>query len=123
MNKLSKKMGKILVILTYILMVISMLSTVFGNNNNNNPLNGFTINESQGGVIKNVGREILGGLQVILSIGGVLYLIFIAVKYITSSPDGKAEIKKKFLMYTLGLVIIFGAAQILGLIANANLIS
>lgn len=43
-------------------------------------------------------------------------LMFIGIKYVTASPDGKAEIKKTAIIYVLGAILIFSASAILGII-------
>ena len=43
-------------------------------------------------------------------------LMFIGIKYVTASPEGKAEIKKTAMYYVLGAILIFSASAILGII-------
>lgn len=43
-------------------------------------------------------------------------LMFIGIKYVTASPEGKAEIKKTATYYVLGAILIFSASAILGII-------
>ena len=49
----------------------------------------------------------------------VLVLGFLGIKYVTSSPDGKADLKKQLGIYVLGLVFILGATTIVGIIKTA----
>ena len=46
-------------------------------------------------------------------------MIFLGIKYVTASPDGKADLKKQLGIYVLGLVLILAATTIVGIIANA----
>lgn len=59
------------------------------------------------GIIKWAGAAIAVGM-----------LMFIGIKYVTASPDGKAEIKKTAIIYVLGAVLIFSASAILGIIQD-----
>ena len=45
-------------------------------------------------------------------------LMFLGIKYITASPDGKAEIKKSATQYVVGAVILFAASGILQIVKN-----
>ncbi len=59
------------------------------------------------GIIRWVGYAIAIGMAMILGI-----------KYVTSSPDGKAEIKKTATIYVGGIVLIAGASTIVGAISD-----
>lgn len=59
------------------------------------------------GIIRWVGYAIAVGMAMILGI-----------KYVTSSPDGKAEIKKTATIYVGGIVLIAGASTIVGAISD-----
>lgn len=65
---------------------------------------------------KNVAGQILGIVQVIAVAVAVIMLIVLAIKYISSAPNDKAEIKKHAVIYVVGAVLLFGAAGILQLI-------
>lgn len=61
---------------------------------------------------KTLANTILGALTwlgVAIAIGMLIYL---GIKYVTSSPDGKADLKGKLGVYILGLVLILGATGI-----------
>lgn len=66
----------------------------------------------------NMGRDILGAVQVVAGIAAVALLIVLAIKYMTAAPEGKAEIKKSALIYVVGAVLMFGASAILGIIKS-----
>ena len=46
----------------------------------------------------------------------IIMLLVIAIKYMTSAPGDKAEIKKHAVVYVVGAVILFAAAGILTII-------
>lgn len=68
------------------------------------------------GGISTVVRTILGIIKWAGAAIAVGMLMFIGIKYVTASPDGKAEIKKTAIIYVLGAVLIFSASAILGII-------
>lgn len=72
-------------------------------------------NASVGGIAGTV-STILGIIKWAGAAIAVGMLMFIGIKYVTASPDGKAEIKKTAIIYVLGAVLIFSASAILGII-------
>lgn len=65
---------------------------------------------------QSIGGVILGAMQVIGVAVAVIMLIVLAIKYISSAPNDKAEIKKHAVVYVVGAVVLFGASGILQLI-------
>ena len=59
---------------------------------------------------------ILGVAQVIGVAVAVIMLIVLAIKYISSAPSDKADIKKHAVIYIVGAVVLFGASGLLGLV-------
>lgn len=62
----------------------------------------------------NVAKIILGAFQTIGYILSTIILVWMGFKYITSAPDGKAEIKSHAVTYLIGIVFLFTAGSILG---------
>ena len=56
---------------------------------------------------------ILGIVQVVAVAVAVIMLIVLAVKYISASPEGKADIKKSATMYIVGAILLFASTGIL----------
>lgn len=65
---------------------------------------------------QNAAGQILGIVQVIAVSVAVIMLIVLAIKYISSAPNDKAEIKKHAVIYVVGAILLFGAAGILQLL-------
>lgn len=63
-----------------------------------------------------VSGQILRVVQAVATAIAIIMLIVLAIKYMTASPDGKADIKTTAYIYVVGAFILFGAASILGLI-------
>lgn len=48
----------------------------------------------------------------------LIMLTVIAIKYLLAAPGDRADIKKSSFQYIVGAVIVFGSAQILGVLVN-----
>lgn len=66
---------------------------------------------------------IVGTVFGVIRWGGILAAVaiamFIGIKFITASPEGKAEVKKTLMFYIAGIVILLSAAGIVTLIGNS----
>lgn len=63
--------------------------------------------------------KVLGIIQWAGIATAVVIAMFIGIKYITASPEGKAELKKTLLFYVAGIVILLSATAIVTAIQNA----
>ena len=71
---------------------------------------------SEDAKIKEIMNKALGVVQVIgIGIAAIM-VIALAVKYMTSAPNEKAELKKHAIPYVVGAVIMFGAGGVIGII-------
>ena len=107
-----RKYTKIALVLFLIGIIATSLSVVFGASI---PSAG---TDSSGA--KEVVERIVGALILIIQIvafaAAVIMLMFLGIKYITASPDGKAEIKKSSVQYVVGAIILFAATGILQIV-------
>lgn len=71
---------------------------------------------SQASGMYSLGNNLLGIFQTVGYIAAVIVLVWLGIKYIMASPDGKAEIKKQAIAYILGAVLLFSAATIVTII-------
>lgn len=62
--------------------------------------------------ITNPTQSILYVIQAVGIAAGVIIIAYMGVKYITSSPDGKAELKKQAYVYILGAAFLILAPTI-----------
>lgn len=113
------KKNKIYRIMITVVMLVVMLG-ITGNAFATDP---FTISAVEptgnvGSSIQNVAGQILFIVQIIGMSVAVIMLIVLGIKFITASPDGKAEIKKSAWIYVVGALGIFAASFIVGLIKN-----
>ena len=66
----------------------------------------------------NTVSAVIGVIQAVGMSIAVIILVWLGVKYIMASPDGKAEIKKQAFGYILGAVLLFGASWLVPLLKN-----
>ncbi len=63
--------------------------------------------------------QVIIGLFQITAVGmGLIMLTALAIKYMTSAPGDKAEIKKHAVVYVVGACMAFGATGIVEIIKN-----
>lgn len=70
--------------------------------------------------VKNTANTILGVIEVVGTGIAVIMLLYIGLKYIMASPEGKADYKKTAVMYTIGAAILFAAPRLVNLIIKVT---
>ena len=63
-----------------------------------------------------LGNTILGIIQYIGGGVAVIATFVLAIRYLYSTPDDKAEIKKKLIPYIMGGVMVFGAVLLVRIV-------
>lgn len=104
MKKNLIKMGIALFFVLFVIANFALAST-----NINIP----TIKPVTGGKAESLVGQILGVLQFGAVAIALAMLLIIGIKYITASPEGKADIKGTAIAYLIGAVCIFAAVGIL----------
>lgn len=69
-------------------------------------------------IITNPTQSILYVIQAVGIAAGVIIIAYMGVKYITSSPEGKAELKKQAYVYILGAAFLMLAPTIASAVFN-----
>lgn len=69
-------------------------------------------------IITNPTQSILYAIQAVGIAAGVIIIAYMGVKYITSSPEGKAELKKQAYVYILGAAFLMLAPTIASAVFN-----
>ena len=100
-----------IIIITFIIICMVSISGI-ANADFPEKITGTSSSQSETAV--NIAQIILGGFQVVGYFLAVIILVWMGIKYLTSSPDGKAEIKKQALTYFIGAVLLFSAGTIVG---------
>lgn len=114
---LSKKSIKILsIVLMVVILLMTLGSSVFATISGTFDPDEKALEGTGAGDLANTILGAIKWIGVAISIGMLMYL---GIKYVTSSPDGKADLKGKLGVYILGFVLIVAATVIVGIIENA----
>lgn len=118
-NMTMKRIAKILTVLIIIAIIATMLSAVFAEGAAD-VLGQLKGNTGAATAVTKTANNIIGIVQVICYAAAVIMLVMLGVKFITASPEGKAEIKKSAIIYVIGAIIVFAAGTLLGIISNLS---
>ena len=118
-NMTMKRIAKICTVLIIIATIATMMSTVFAEGASD-VLGKLTGNTDAASAVTTTANNIVGIVQVICYTTAVIMLIYLGVKFITASPEAKADIKKSAIMYVIGAIIVFAAGTLLGVISNLS---
>ena len=109
--------------LTALMIITFMQSTVFASDGTTSKFLGDvetasqkTNNSATETKLSNMGGQIIRIMRIVGVVVAIAMLIYLAIKYIASAPDQKAEIKSSATKYVIGAVILFAASGILGII-------
>lgn len=102
--------------LTILMVTLCMQSVVFAEDNLLDPNSIKATSSEASKSFQSTAGKILGIVQVVAIAVAVIMLIVLAIKYISSAPKDKAEIKSHAVIYVVGAVLLFGASGILELI-------
>jgi trbC/VIRB2 family len=118
-NMTMKRIAKILTVLIIIATIATMMSAVFANGASG-VLTQLTGNIGAATAVTKTANNIIGIVQVICYAAAVIMLVYLGVKFITASPEAKADIKKSAIIYVVGAIIVFAAGSLLGVISNLS---
>lgn len=111
---MKKNKNIISVITIAILLILLIPSNVFadfsGLNQISNPTGVGALNQAAGKIL-----SVIYAVAVAISVG---MMLVIGIKYMTSSPDQKANLKSRAIPYLIGAVLVFGTANILNFISK-----
>lgn len=103
-----KTMKKIASILLTISILITLGTSVFA-------VDGVTIvSPGNGNAFSNMGNKVLGYIRWFGYVIAVGMLLFIGIKYMMSSANEKADLKKGSINYVIGAVLVATAATVVG---------
>lgn len=109
-----KKMSKIVTVLLIVATILSAFSMVFATVE----IPGSSNAGYSGSGLDTTVSNIIGIIQFICYAAAVIMIVILGVKFMTASPDGKAEIKKSAIIYVVGAVLVFAAGALLTLVRN-----
>lgn len=102
--------------LTVLMITICLGSTVFASDSLLDPSKVKGSTSDQATKVQGIGNKILGVVQVVAVTIAVIMLVVLAIKYLTSSPNEKADVKKSAITYVIGAVVLFGSSGLLQVI-------
>ncbi len=112
----TKKITKIISVLLIVATILSAFSMVFADNTVSIPS---AVQLTSGtSDVQNVAGRIIFIVQLICYAAAVIMLMMLGIKFVTASPEGKAEIKKSAIIYVIGAVMVFAAGLLIGIIQN-----
>lgn len=76
------------------------------------------IYKKKGNAFDTAQNMVLGLVQVIGYIVSVLMVTIIGIKYIFTSPDGKAEVKKQLIPFLIGALLLFSGTVLVSTISR-----
>ena len=112
--KTMKNITRVITILFFVTMLLSAFSMVFGTVTIPTPSQPGTGGEDINGIVSNV----IWIIQTIAIAAAVIMLMFVGIKFVTASPEGKAEIKKTAVIYVVGAILLLAASGVLGIIQS-----
>ena len=63
-------------------------------------------------------RSIIAYLQIASTAISIIVLTILGIKYVTASVEAKAEVKKEITPIAIGMLLVFGAVNIVGIAAD-----
>lgn len=110
-----KKISKIVTVLLIVATILSAFSMVFATGPS---IPSGTTGGYSGTGLSTTVSNVLGIVQFICYAAAVVMIVMLGVKFMTASPDGKAEIKKSAIIYVVGAILVFAAGTLLNLVKN-----
>jgi hypothetical protein len=110
MKKSNKKLIKILTFLALVIMLVGCCTTAFASQ--------YHINGSITPTSTPFGGTVIAVVQFCCYAAAIIWVMIVGVKYMTSSPDGKAEMKKQAMAALIGGCILFSVGTIIKWIAE-----
>lgn len=110
----TKKIMKVISVLFVIFAILSVVNMVMGASIPTPQ----KINGDGATQVSNIASRIIYIVQVVCYAAAFIMLLVLGIKFISASPDGKAEIKKSAVIYVIGALLVFGAGLLLGVINN-----
>ena len=68
--------------------------------------------------VTNIAGQVLNIVQIVGVAVATIMLTILGIRYVSLSPNEKAEYKKGMTIYVIGAVLLFGASMLIGVIRN-----
>ncbi len=109
---------KIISVAIIICMSFGVMNIAIAADNGNFETAGFETSNPIATSTKSFSAIVISVLRVVGATVAIVMLLVIAMKYMTSAPGDKADIKKHAVAYVIGAVILFGVSGILGILVE-----
>lgn len=110
------KMKKVIsILLVFIIIIFTLSSVVWANPTE--AMNGYQ-NNANSGFLNNIGSQLYGIILVVGSAVALIMLAIMAIKFMTSGAEEKAQVKKNLIGFTIGVLILLCTISILGIFKN-----
>lgn len=112
------KIMKVVIIALAMVMIISNVALATNYGQLITDLNSETGDPDLNSSVQGIVGAIISVTRIIAVGVAIIMLAAVAMKYMSSAPGDRAEIKKHAVIYVVGAVVLFGSAGILGIIQN-----
>lgn len=116
---MSKKMTKIIMMISTIIYIICTLSIISSATDTNVLYDIYNVSGDT--TYANIASKIIGLVQFICYAAAVIILLYKGVGLMQKAPEAKAEAKKELIAYAVGAFILFGIGSIIRIIGNIAL--
>lgn len=111
---------KYLLIASFLFVLIFGIGSIYASNVGGGFNPGYINNGDDVDAIKKPIDTIYSTILLILQIASVAGVLIAGLRYMYSSADTKADIKKRMIPLVIGLVLVFGATTIIQFVINAS---
>lgn len=113
-----KKLIKLINLIPIILVLIILISTPTALAFDTTSYNPYSTQVSGPTQIEDLLKQVLGIVEIIAGLVATIAIIWLGVSFMKESPQGRAESKKKIYMILVGCALVFGASEIIKLVAT-----
>lgn len=110
------KKSETLIKILYSIITLLILSTIFSNIVFASAVDPVAPKTPNNATVKNTMTTLIGIFQVIAVGVAVIMITVLAIKYMSASPNDRAEVKKHAAVYVVGAVMAFGATGVVEII-------
>ena len=107
------KLTRVLRLLLFLIVIVALTSKVYAEEINPVAIVGNGPTYTGVSTLYTLGNTILGIMQFVSAGVAVIATLVLAIKYMYSSPDEKAGIKKQLIPFIIGGVLVFGAVTLI----------
>ena len=115
---MKKQVRLISTILVVMIVIASLTTTVFGTQEAITTLSTPGDTGNAGTQLLNLGKNIVGIMQIVGVVVAVVVLLILFIKYMVGSAEEKAEYKKTMIPYVVGAILLFAATTLVNVIYN-----